>query len=60
MPALLPSGLEAFVEHVVPLLRARGLLRSEYGPRRTLRECYGLPRPANRYVTDRTSALATA
>ncbi|MEV6024405.1 LLM class flavin-dependent oxidoreductase [Streptomyces sp. NPDC052036] len=60
MPALLPSGLEAFVEHVVPLLRARGLLRAEYGPRRTLRERYGLPRPANRYVTDRTSALATA
>ncbi|WP_225821326.1 LLM class flavin-dependent oxidoreductase [Streptomyces naphthomycinicus] len=50
MPAVLPSGLDAFVEHVVPLLRARGLLRTEYGPRRTLRERYGLPRPANQYL----------
>ncbi|MFE5400588.1 LLM class flavin-dependent oxidoreductase [Streptomyces sp. NPDC056580] len=51
MPAVLPSGLEAFVEHVVPVLRERGLLRTEYGPRRTLRERYGLPRPANQYLT---------
>ncbi|MFG2633039.1 LLM class flavin-dependent oxidoreductase [Streptomyces sp. NPDC048362] len=49
MPAVLPSGLTAFVEHVVPILRARGLLRTEYGPRQTLRERYGLPRPANQY-----------
>ncbi|MFD3312586.1 LLM class flavin-dependent oxidoreductase [Streptomyces sp. NPDC058694] len=51
MPAVLPSGLDAFVDHVVPLLRARGLLREAYGPRQTLRERYGLPRPANQYVT---------
>ncbi|MFF5188139.1 LLM class flavin-dependent oxidoreductase [Streptomyces sp. NPDC000345] len=51
MPAVLPSGLDAFVDHVVPVLRARGLLRDAYGPRRTLRERYGLPRPANQYVT---------
>lgn len=50
MPAVLPSGLDAFVDHVVPILRARGLLRTEYGPRRTLRERYGLPRPANQYT----------
>jgi FMN-dependent oxidoreductase (nitrilotriacetate monooxygenase family) len=50
MPAVLPSGLDAFVEHVVPLLRARGLFRDEYGPRQTLRERYGLPRPANQYL----------
>ncbi|MFF3738992.1 LLM class flavin-dependent oxidoreductase [Streptomyces sp. NPDC002566] len=50
MPAVLPSGLEAFVDHVVPILRARGLLRTEYGGRSTLRERYGLPRPANQYV----------
>ncbi|WP_330349789.1 LLM class flavin-dependent oxidoreductase [Streptomyces sp. NBC_00582] len=55
MPAVLPSGLDAFVDHVVPILRARGLLRTEYGPRRTLRERYGLPRPANQYV--KTPAL---
>ncbi|MFJ4519713.1 LLM class flavin-dependent oxidoreductase [Streptomyces sp. NPDC088810] len=51
MPAVLPSGLEAFVEHVVPVLRGRGLLRTAYGPRQTLRERYGLPRPANQYLT---------
>ncbi|MFD8927634.1 LLM class flavin-dependent oxidoreductase [Streptomyces mirabilis] len=56
MPAVLPSGLGLFVDHVVPILRARGLLRTEYGPRRTLRERYGLPRPANQYLTP---ALAT-
>ena len=50
MPAVLPSGLDAFVDHVVPLLRSRGLLRTEYGPRTTLRERYGLPRPANQYT----------
>jgi len=51
MPPVLPSGLETFVDHVVPILRARGLLRSAYGPRRTLRERYGLPRPANQYAS---------
>jgi FMN-dependent oxidoreductase (nitrilotriacetate monooxygenase family) len=56
MPPVLPSGLDTFVDHVVPILRARGLLRGEYGPRRTLRERYGLPRPANQY-TVRESAL---
>ncbi|MFF5008117.1 LLM class flavin-dependent oxidoreductase [Streptomyces phaeochromogenes] len=60
MPAVLPSGLDAFVDHVVPLLRARGLLREEYGPRQTLRERYGLPRPANQYVTTPAPAPAPA
>jgi FMN-dependent oxidoreductase (nitrilotriacetate monooxygenase family) len=50
MPAVLPSGLDAFVDHVVPILRARGLLRGAYGPRQTLRERYGLPRPVNQYA----------
>ncbi|HEX3784872.1 MAG TPA: LLM class flavin-dependent oxidoreductase [Pseudonocardiaceae bacterium] len=45
MPPLLPSGLEDFVEQVVPLLRADGLFREEYTGR-TLREHYGLPLPA--------------
>ncbi|MEV4037819.1 LLM class flavin-dependent oxidoreductase [Streptomyces umbrinus] len=60
MPAVLPSGLDAFVDHVVPLLRARGLLREEYGPRQTLRERYGLPRPANQYVTTPAPSPAPA
>lgn len=46
MPAVLPSGLEAFVDHVVPILRRRGLFRTDYTGT-TLREHYGLPRPAN-------------
>jgi alkanesulfonate monooxygenase SsuD/methylene tetrahydromethanopterin reductase-like flavin-dependent oxidoreductase (luciferase family) len=49
MAPLLPSGLEDFVDHVVPLLRARGLFRTEYTGR-TLREHYGLPRPVSRYA----------
>ena len=55
MPAVLPSGLEAFVDHVVPVLRARGLFRTEYTGN-TLREHYGLARPLNRY----SGALAAA
>jgi alkanesulfonate monooxygenase SsuD/methylene tetrahydromethanopterin reductase-like flavin-dependent oxidoreductase (luciferase family) len=47
MPAVLPSGLEAFVEHVVPILRDRGLFRREYTGT-TLRDHYGLPRPVQR------------
>jgi FMN-dependent oxidoreductase (nitrilotriacetate monooxygenase family) len=47
MPAVLPSGLEVFVDRVVPILQRRGLFRTEYTGR-TLREHYGLPRPANR------------
>lgn len=49
MPPLLPYGLAAFVDHVVPLLRERGLFRHEYTGR-TLREHYGLPRPASAYA----------
>jgi FMN-dependent oxidoreductase (nitrilotriacetate monooxygenase family) len=37
MPDVLPEGLETFVDHVVPLLRQRGLLPHEY-PARSLRE----------------------
>ncbi|CAN7284364.1 LLM class flavin-dependent oxidoreductase [Arthrobacter sp. LjRoot14] len=48
MPAVLPSGLEAFVDHVVPVLRQRGLFRTEYTAD-TLRGHYGLERPLNRY-----------
>ena len=48
MPAVLPSGQETFVDHVVPVLRARGLFRTEYTGS-TLRDHYGLQRPLNRY-----------
>ncbi|WP_412542521.1 LLM class flavin-dependent oxidoreductase [Longispora sp. K20-0274] len=47
MPPVLPSGLTVFVDEVVPILRRRGLFRTEYTGT-TLRDHYGLPRPANR------------
>ncbi|MCI2418737.1 LLM class flavin-dependent oxidoreductase [Saccharopolyspora sp. K220] len=49
MPPVLPSGLESFVDGVVPILRQRGLFRAEYTGR-TLRDHYGLSRPANQYA----------
>ncbi|TWP52082.1 LLM class flavin-dependent oxidoreductase [Lentzea tibetensis] len=48
MPAVLPSGLEVFAAEVLPILRQRGLFRTEYTGS-TLREHYGLPRPANQF-----------
>ncbi|MEU7038566.1 LLM class flavin-dependent oxidoreductase [Streptomyces sp. NPDC046237] len=70
MPAVLPSGLERFVDRVVPILQERGLFRSEYDGT-TLRDHYGLARPANQYfdtpsadgaadVTAEATAEATA
>jgi FMN-dependent oxidoreductase (nitrilotriacetate monooxygenase family) len=50
MPPVLPSGLDLFVDQVVPILRARGLLRAQYLPGQTLRARYGLPRPASRHT----------
>jgi FMN-dependent oxidoreductase (nitrilotriacetate monooxygenase family) len=49
MAPLLPSGLEEFVDEVVPLLRKRNLFRTEYTGR-TLRDHYGLPRPVSRFT----------
>jgi len=48
MPPVLPAMLEVFVAEVVPLLRKRGLFRSEYVGQ-TLREHYGLARPDARF-----------
>ncbi|GLX66245.1 LLM class flavin-dependent oxidoreductase [Paenibacillus glycanilyticus] len=46
-----PRGLEDFIEHVVPILQARGLFRTEYEGD-TLRGNLGLPIPANRYAKE--------
>lgn len=46
MPPILPSGLEIFVDQVVPILQQRGLFRTEYTAD-TLRGHYGLSRPVN-------------
>ncbi len=48
MPPHLPGGLEDFVDQVVPVLQERGLFRTDYTGR-TLREHYGLERPANSF-----------
>ena len=55
MPPVLPSGLDAFVDQVVPLLQRRGLFRTEYEGR-TLRENYGLARPPNSNLLGRVAA----
>lgn len=49
MPPYLPGGLEEFAQQVVPELQRRGLFRTEYSGR-TLREHFGLSRPANQYA----------
>jgi FMN-dependent oxidoreductase (nitrilotriacetate monooxygenase family) len=45
-PASLPEGLTDFVDQVVPILRKRGLVKTDYRAA-TLRENLGLPTPAN-------------
>ncbi|WP_043650240.1 LLM class flavin-dependent oxidoreductase [Nocardia thailandica] len=47
MPPWYPGGLEVFTSTVVPILRERGLFRTEYTGT-TLRDHLGLPRPAGR------------
>jgi FMN-dependent oxidoreductase (nitrilotriacetate monooxygenase family) len=49
MSDVYPSGLEAFVDHVVPVLQKRGIFRREYEGA-TLREHYGAPRPQNLFT----------
>ncbi len=48
MPPYLPGGLDEFVDLVLPILRQRGLFRTEYEGR-TLRENLGLLRPVNQF-----------
>ncbi|MFF2092212.1 LLM class flavin-dependent oxidoreductase [Paenibacillus sp. NPDC058174] len=50
--AAVPSGLDDFVDEVVPLLQARGIYRKEYESD-TLRGNLGVPVPANRYAKER-------
>lgn len=49
MPDVLPSGLSAFTETVVPILQKRGLFRTDYAEA-TLRERFGLPGPESRFA----------
>ncbi|WP_261807921.1 hypothetical protein [Paenibacillus sp. N3.4] len=52
MTPLLPSGLQDFVDDVVPILQDRGLLRYEYEGT-TLREHFELRIPANQFQKGR-------
>ncbi|OAH12552.1 LLM class flavin-dependent oxidoreductase [Streptomyces jeddahensis] len=52
MPPWLPGGFDLFADHVVPILRERGLFRSSYTGT-TLREHYGLARPDSQYASPR-------
>jgi FMN-dependent oxidoreductase (nitrilotriacetate monooxygenase family) len=56
MPDMFPSGAEIFVDEVVPLLRKRGIFRTEYTGN-TLRHHLGLERPESQYAV-RASAAA--
>jgi len=49
VPPVVPTTLEDFVEHVVPILQDRGYLRTEY-PGGTLRDLLGLDRPGSQYA----------
>ena len=48
MSAALPSGLQTFIDHVLPILRRKGLFREDYAGT-TLREHYGLPVTVNQF-----------
>lgn len=49
MPPYLTGGLEDFVDQVVPILRERGLFRTQYEGR-SLREHHCLPCPSSRFA----------
>jgi FMN-dependent oxidoreductase (nitrilotriacetate monooxygenase family) len=54
-----PDELDAFIAQVLPLLRQRGLFRSEY-EHSTLRENLGLRIPRNRYTAAREEGRTAA
>ena len=54
--AVLPQGFNDFVDDVLPILKERGLFRTEYEAD-TLRGNLGLPKPENRYTAARKSGV---
>ncbi len=48
VPSVIPQGFADFVDQVLPILKERGLFRTEYEAD-TLRGNLGLPKPENRY-----------
>ncbi|MDV7132445.1 LLM class flavin-dependent oxidoreductase [Williamsia muralis] len=57
MPPYLPGGLEDFVDHVVPILQARGRFRDEYTAS-TLRGHYGIELPSGPVEKEPAAASA--
>jgi alkanesulfonate monooxygenase SsuD/methylene tetrahydromethanopterin reductase-like flavin-dependent oxidoreductase (luciferase family) len=57
MPDVLPSGLETFVDEVVPLLQKRGIFRRDYEGT-TLRDHLGLAHPPSRYAGRDAAAVS--
>ena len=55
--AVLPQGFNDFVDQVLPLLKERGLFRTEYEAD-TLRGNLGLPTPENRYTATRKAGAS--
>ncbi|ETX01018.1 MAG: monooxygenase, partial [Candidatus Entotheonella factor] len=53
--AMLPTGITDFFDHVLPILKERGLFRTEYEAN-TLHGNLGLPIPENRYTAARRQA----
>jgi FMN-dependent oxidoreductase (nitrilotriacetate monooxygenase family) len=51
MPPSIPTQMEVFVDHVIPILQRRGLFREEYEGT-TLRDNLGLPRPESSYTRE--------
>jgi len=51
MPPVIPELMTPFIDEVVPLLKKRGLFRTEYEGE-TLRENLGLDRPKSRFFPD--------
>jgi FMN-dependent oxidoreductase (nitrilotriacetate monooxygenase family) len=49
MPDMFPSGAQIFVDEVVPILRRRGIFRTEYTGT-TLRHHLGLEKPVSQYA----------
>ena len=58
-PPILPGGLTAFVDHVVPVLQRRGLFRTEYDVG-TLRERFGVARPEDHFPEPAAAARRRA
>ena len=55
--AVLPQGFNDFVDLVLPILKERGLFRTEYEAD-TLRGNLGLPKPENRYTAARKAGTS--